>query len=52
MLRNDNVRTRAVEALRKIGPGAKATIPALIEMQHESIVGSYAKGALIEIREH
>jgi adenylate cyclase len=36
--------------LRKIGPEAKAAIPALVAIENESFIGNYAKDALKEIR--
>jgi hypothetical protein len=40
-----------VQSLGKIGPDAKAAIPALMAMQDEDpIIGFYAKNALKEIK--
>ncbi|MFO0990693.1 MAG: adenylate/guanylate cyclase domain-containing protein [Hyphomicrobiales bacterium] len=49
-LKNENIRSEAVQALGKIGPEAKAAIPALIALGDEGIVGIYAKDALSKIR--
>jgi adenylate cyclase len=50
LLDDDIARTDAVKTLGKLGAGAKAAIPALIKIQNESVIGSYAKDALKEIR--
>jgi tetratricopeptide (TPR) repeat protein len=50
LLDDDIARTEAVKTLGKIGAGAKVAIPALVKIQNESVIGSYAKDALKEIR--
>ena len=49
-LADEDVRQEAAITLGKIGPGAKVAVPALTAMQHESLVGHYAKEALRAIR--
>jgi HEAT repeat protein len=48
-LQDETVREEAVKSLGKIGPEAKAAIPALTAIQNESLIGSFAKEALIAI---
>jgi ketosteroid isomerase-like protein len=48
-LEDEAVREEAVKSLGKIGPEAKAAMPALTAIQNESLIGIYAKEALIEI---
>ncbi|MEE8608830.1 MAG: HEAT repeat domain-containing protein, partial [Nitrospiraceae bacterium] len=43
------MRKEAVLTLEKIGPGARAAIPALTALQDHSFIGWYAKEALKEI---
>ena len=50
LLDDDIARTEAVKTLGRIGVGAKVAIPALVKIQNESVIGSYAKDALKEIR--
>jgi adenylate cyclase len=50
LLGDDSLRERVVQSLGKIGPDAKAAIPALVAIENESIIGYYAKDALKEIR--
>ena len=50
LLGDDVLREQVVQTLGKIGPEAKAAIPALVELENESIIGYYAKDALKEIR--
>jgi adenylate cyclase len=38
-----------VKSLGKIGPDAKAAVPALTAIQNESLIGSYAKDAIAQI---
>ncbi|RWO05877.1 MAG: hypothetical protein EOS07_23715 [Mesorhizobium sp.] len=39
-----------MEALGKIGPPARAAIPALVALQNEALTGIHAKDALSKIR--
>jgi adenylate cyclase len=49
-LENEYLRKDSVQSLGKIGPLARAAIPALTVLQNESLIGSYAKEALKNIR--
>jgi hypothetical protein len=50
LLPDEHIREQVVQSLGKIGPQAKAAIPALVEIENESIIGYHAKDALKEIR--
>jgi TolB-like protein/class 3 adenylate cyclase/tetratricopeptide (TPR) repeat protein len=49
-LNNPDLRRETIEALGKIGAPAKAAIPALVALQDEELIGSYARNALLRIR--
>jgi hypothetical protein len=49
-LKVEYLRQEAIAALGKIGPPARAAIPALVALQNEALVGTHAKDALSKIR--
>ena len=49
-LKDKRLRNYTIATLGKIGPPAKAAIPALVALQNETLTGAYAKDALFEIR--
>ena len=49
-LKNDQIRREAILALAKIGPAARAAVPALQALEDEVLIGNDARDALAKIR--
>lgn len=49
MLQNTHTRLVAIRTLGKIGSQARSAVPALVALKDESVIGSYARQALVQI---